>query len=122
MRDTAAPPPAYPLDGQRKAVARDALVPRGLVAPFIYGYSHPFLFVGLTAVGVGVRLAIAGAAGPALPGATRVARCGGAARPVGAAPGSPGAHASVIAVTAQDRLLAPHRARGSGSYVEQSPP
>ena len=88
MRDAAAPPPADPLHGQRKAIARDALVPRGLVAPFICGYSHPVLVVGLTAVGVG------------------------------AAPGSPDAHALVVAVTAQDRSPAPHRAWGSGSYVE----
>ena len=86
------PAAGHPLEGQRKAVASDALVPRGLVAPFIYGYSHPVLFVGLTAVGIG------------------------------AAPGSPAAHASVGAVTAQDRSPAPHRARGSGSYVEHPPP
>ena len=92
MRDAAAPPPAYPLAGQRKAVASDALVPCGPVVPFIYGYSHLVLVVGLTAVGVG------------------------------AAPGSPGAHASVVAVTAQDRSPAPHRARGPRYYVESPSP
>jgi len=51
---------------------------RDLVLSFVYGYSHLLVFGGITASGVGVQVAIEGAAEPlSLP--ARIALCGGAA-------------------------------------------
>jgi low temperature requirement protein LtrA len=55
-----------------RGIARDRLV------SYVYGYSHLLVFAGITAGGVGVQVAIEGAAEP-LPLPARIALCGGTA-------------------------------------------
>ena len=56
-----------------------AVLRQGQLPGFAYGYGHLPLFIGLAAMGAGVRLAIEGAGDPALGAGARVALCGGVA-------------------------------------------
>lgn len=50
---------------------------RALLNGFLWAYGHLLTYIGLTAMAVGIELAIDQAAEPALPGGTRAALCGG---------------------------------------------
>ena len=52
---------------------------RGLIAGQTYTYGHLFIFMGITATGAGVLLAIRDASGHSLPEGVRAALCGGVA-------------------------------------------
>jgi low temperature requirement protein LtrA len=52
---------------------------RGLIAGQTYTYGHLFIFMGITATGAGVLLAIRDASGRSLPEGVRAALCGGVA-------------------------------------------
>lgn len=52
---------------------------RGLLLSYVYGYSHFFVFAGVTAAGVGIEAAIQAAPTSALSLGGRAALCGGAA-------------------------------------------